>query len=155
MDPITAVLGDDLRYFHDEYSAYLASSIKQAEAYGTSAREDFRFSIDLMHLTRLLAEKSPDAEFSLNLDELMDAIDRFVVYSNNDGVKPNSFGVAVGALGPGHHHRQRHHPEHQQQVDAGGPLHKQAGRPCGQERPRGSRLLQPIYHPRPQPEIVG
>ena len=39
----------------------------------------------------------PNAEVSPSLNELIDAVDRFVVHSSHDGSRPNSYGIAIAA----------------------------------------------------------
>ena len=96
LDPVVSAFGEQLLY-NEKYSDSLISGSYRAQSYGASERDDSRTSIDLKHFTQLLAEQLSDAEIGSSLDELMDAVDRFVVHSNHDGSKPNSFGVAIDA----------------------------------------------------------
>ena len=68
-----------------------------ARSYAVSEREGSRASMDLMHFAQLLGDQVPDAALGASLDGLMDAVGNFVVYSNHDGTRPNSFGIAIDA----------------------------------------------------------
>ena len=83
--------------FNDEYSNSLKYGQTNVRSYGEEERGDSRASIDLMHFARLLAEDPPNAQIGSSLNELMDAIDDFVVHSKHDGSRPNSYGVAIDA----------------------------------------------------------
>ena len=80
-----------------DYSDSLILASTQARSYGESERGNSRSSIDLMHFARLLADRLPTSDAGPIVGELMDAIDRFVVHSNHDGTRPNSFGIAIDA----------------------------------------------------------
>ena len=96
LNPVVSAFGEQLSY-NEEYSDSLIIGSYRAQSYGASERDDSRTSIDLKHLTQLLAEQLSNTEIGSSLDELMAAIDRFVVHYNHDGSKPNSFGVAIDA----------------------------------------------------------
>ena len=96
LDPVVSAFGEQLLY-NEEYSDSLIIGSYRAQSYGVSERDDSRTSIDLKHFTQLLAEQLSTTEIGSSLDELMDAVDRFVVHSNHDGSKPKSFGVAIDA----------------------------------------------------------
>ena len=80
-----------------EYSDSLVYGSSVVRSYGSTERGDSRVSIDLMDFAQLLADTAPDADTGANLDELMDAIDQFVIHSDHDGSRPNSFGIAIDA----------------------------------------------------------
>ena len=96
LNPTISAFGQQL-LSGDEYSDSVIFGSTQARSYGASERDNSRASIDLRHFTQLLAEKLPNAEISPSLNDLMAAIDRFVVHSNQDGSRSNSFGVAIDA----------------------------------------------------------
>ena len=96
LDPVVSTFGEQLLY-NEEYSDSLIMGSYRAQSYGVSERDDSRTSIDLKHFTQLLAEQLSNTEIGSSLDELMDAVDHFVVHYNHDGSKPNSFGVAIDA----------------------------------------------------------
>ena len=96
LDPVVSTFGEQLLY-NEEYSDSLIMGSYRAQSYGASERDDSRTSIDLKHFTQLLVEQLSNTEIESSLDELMDAVDRFVVHYNHDGSKPNSFGVAIDA----------------------------------------------------------
>ncbi len=88
----------DERLFHNSvYSNSLIEGSTKVRSYGESEKDAPRLSIDLMHFTQILAQTLPDPEVSPKLEELMDAIGRFVVHSNHDGSRTNSFGIAIDA----------------------------------------------------------
>ncbi len=96
LNPVVSAFGEQLLY-NEEYSDSLIIGSSRAQSYGASERDDSRRSIDLKHFAQLLTEQLSTTEIGSSLDELMDAVDRFVVHSNHDGSKPNSFGVAIDA----------------------------------------------------------
>ena len=94
LNPVLSAYGQEL-LFGDEYSASLVYGNTRVRSYGEEQRDNSRASIDLMHFAQLLAENPPSAQVGSSLNELMDAIDWFVVYSDHDGSRPNSYGVAI------------------------------------------------------------
>ena len=81
-----------------EYSSSFVYGSTRARSYGGSKkREEPPVSIDLKHFAQLLADRSPDADTKADIDELVAAIDEFVVHSAHDGSRPNSFGIAIDA----------------------------------------------------------
>ena len=96
LNPVISAYGEQLPY-DSAYSHSLIEGSTRAQSYGKSEKADTRYSIDLMHFTQLLAENLPNAEGDPGFDTLMAAIDRFVVHSNHDGSRPNSFGIAIDA----------------------------------------------------------
>ena len=96
LDPVVALMGHQILH-NDEYAAPVILSIFNARSYGKFERDDPRVSIDLMHLVQLLATEYADTELSPSLNELMNEIDRFVIYSKHDGSRPDSHGVSIGA----------------------------------------------------------
>ena len=96
LDPVLSSLSDQLVY-NQEYADSVVNGVFQSRAFGESERGDSVSSIDLMHFAQLLSDDLSDDEIGPHLDELMNAIDRFVVHSNHDGSRPNSFGIAIDA----------------------------------------------------------
>ena len=96
LNPIISVYGQQLRV-SDEYSTSLNYGQTNVRSYGEEERDDSRASIDLKHFAQLLAENPPNAQIGSSLNDLMAAIDGFVVHSNHDGTRANSFGVAIDA----------------------------------------------------------
>ena len=80
-----------------EYSDSLIRGARGVQSYGGSNKEDTRTSIDLKHFAQLLLEETPNAEVSASLNRLIGAVDSFVVHSNHDGSRPNSYGIAIDA----------------------------------------------------------
>ena len=97
LNPVLSAFGQGLRS-SGEYSYSLNYGSTRAQDYGGVDRKGKRTSIDLKHFTQLLAESSPpNADIIPSLNELLVAIDRFVVHSDHDWSKPNSFGIAIDA----------------------------------------------------------
>ena len=96
LDPVLSSLGEQL-FHNEEYSNGLVAGSTHARAFGASERQDSQTSIDLMHFAQLLSENLSETEIEPILDELIVAIDRFVVHANHDGSRPNSFGIAIDA----------------------------------------------------------
>ena len=96
LNPVISAYGQQLS-FSDEYSASLIYGQTNVRSYGEDERDDSRASVDLMHFAQLLAKNPPNAQIGSSLNELMDAIDRFVVHYAHDGSLPNSYGVAIDA----------------------------------------------------------
>ena len=96
LNPVVSAYGGLL---HDEaYSDSLILGSTRARSYGVGVGGiGSRKSIDLMHFTQLLEENLPDTDIGPSLSELTEAIERFVVHSNHDGSRPNSFGIAIDA----------------------------------------------------------
>ena len=95
LNPVISAYGELLH--NETYSDSLIVGSTKARSYGASQRNGTRTSIDLMHFTQLLAENLPDTDIGPRLGELTEATDRFVVHSDHDGSRPNSFGIAIDA----------------------------------------------------------
>ena len=99
LDPVVEALGAQFP-FANEYSVAVASGISKAKTFGGSERDDAPpISIDLKHLTKLMAEEFAGTDFEPLLDDLLEEIDRFVVHSNHDGSVPDANGVSIAAPG--------------------------------------------------------
>ena len=98
LNPVISAYGQNL-LSGTEYSDSLNYASAHVQPYGKTERGDNRVSIDLMDLALLLSENPPDTDTGANLNDLMYAIDRFVVHSNHDGSRPYSFGIAIDAPG--------------------------------------------------------
>ena len=96
IDPTASAFGQQL-LSNRSFSDSVVFGASRAESYGKSERDNSRASIDLTHFAQLLRQKSPDSATSQALDNLIAAVSRFVVHSNQDGSKPNSFGIAIDA----------------------------------------------------------
>ena len=95
LNPVISAYGELLH--NETYSDSLIVGSTMARSYGASQRNGTRTSIDLVHFTQLLAENLPDTDIGPRLGELTEATDRFVVHSDHDGSRPNSFGIAIDA----------------------------------------------------------
>ena len=80
-----------------EYSDSLIWGSELARSYGRVNKEDSRASIDLKDFAQLLLAENPNAEVGASLNQLIGAVDDFVVHSKHDGSRPNSFGIAIDA----------------------------------------------------------
>ena len=96
LNPVLSAYGDQLLR-NEAYSDSLIIGATRAQSYGVSERENSRTAIDLKHFAQLLSENLPAADVEPSLSELTEAVDLFVVHTNHDGSKPNSFGVAIDA----------------------------------------------------------
>ena len=96
LDPVLSTFSDHM-LSNSDYSDSLIYSSTEAQEYARSEREGTRLSLDLKHFAQLLMENLPDSNASSDLEDLIAAVDRFVVHSNHDGSKPNSFGIAIAA----------------------------------------------------------
>ena len=76
---------------------HIVLSAALADAYGVFESEDFRTAIDLRDFAVLVDEGVDDAGIDARLDDLISAIDRFVVHAQNDGSRPFSSGIAISA----------------------------------------------------------
>ena len=76
---------------------HIVRSAIVAESYGYSAAQRFRYAIDLLDFAALVDEGVDDAGIDARLDDLISAIDRFVVHARNDGSRPLSSGIAISA----------------------------------------------------------
>ena len=96
LDPVLSTFSDHM-LSNSDYSDSLIYSSTEAQEYARSEREGTRLSLDLKHFAQLLMEKLPDSNARSDLEDLIAAVDRFVVHSNHDGSRPNSFGIAIAA----------------------------------------------------------
>ena len=94
LDPVVTLMNHQI-LFDDEYAAPVASTITRSGAFGESERDDSRSSIDLKHFALLLSEDFAGTELGSNLEELIVAIDQFVIHSNHDGSRPYAHGIAI------------------------------------------------------------
>ncbi len=96
LNPVLSAYGEQLLY-NQGYSNSLILGSTRAQSYGVSERDGSRGSIDLKHFAQLLAENLTDTEINPALSELRETLDRFVVHSNHDGSRPDSYGIAIDA----------------------------------------------------------
>ena len=97
LNPVISAYGQRM-FSNREYADSLIVGSLQSQSYAKGEKDDSRLSIDLKHFAQLLlANLPPDAEAAPRLNELIAAIDRFVVHSKHDGTKPNSYGIAIDA----------------------------------------------------------
>ena len=96
LNPVISAYGQRI-LSNREYASSLVSASTQTRSYGESKRDGTPpISIDLKHFAQLLlANLPPDAEAAPHLNELIDAVDSFVVHSKHDGSRPNSYGIAI------------------------------------------------------------
>ncbi len=97
LNPVVSAYGQRM-LSNREYANNLISASRQTRSYNEGKKDDSRLSIDLKHFAQLLlANLPPDSEAAPPLNDLIAAIDRFVVHSKHDGSRPNSYGVAIDA----------------------------------------------------------
>ncbi len=75
----------------------LNNSTSKTQAYGKSAQSGTRSSVDLKHMSHLTQQRVTGDDQKSRLAALIAAIDDYVVYSKEDGTRPNSWGVAIDA----------------------------------------------------------
>ena len=96
IDAVTSTFARELLSDRD-YSDSMIHGATRAQSYGKEERSNIRASIDLKHFAQTVNEKLSNPATSQDLDNLVQAVDRFVVYSRHDGSKLNSNGVAIDA----------------------------------------------------------
>ena len=96
LDPALSTLSTRMFDSHQISNGLIAAE-ESARSFSVSEREGSRASLDLMHFARLLADQVEDPALDATLEGLLEAVDSFVVYSQHDGSRPNSFGVAIDA----------------------------------------------------------
>jgi len=73
------------------YINALNHAVSKVQNYGDEFRTGDIISIDLQHFAMLAKKKLNTAEF----DGLIDQMNKSVLYSKDDGTKPNSYGIAI------------------------------------------------------------
>ena len=96
LNPVVSAYGQRM-FSNREYSDSLIFGVSGSRSYGESHKVGSRTSIDVKHFAQLLLAELPNAEVSSSLEELIAAVDSFVVHSNHDNSRPNSFGIAIDA----------------------------------------------------------
>lgn len=71
----------------------IGTSITKSQKFGSEPKADTETSIDLKSFVMEVKKQSPD--ISSSADDLISAIDEFVIYSKHDKTKPNSYGVSI------------------------------------------------------------
>ena len=71
----------------------IGTSITKSQKFGSEPKEDTETSIDLKSFVMEVKKQSPD--ISSSADDLISAIDEFVIYSKHDKTKPNSYGISI------------------------------------------------------------
>jgi hypothetical protein len=81
----------DLAY-PDEYYEEIVQSVVKAQDFGKSEKDNTETSIDLKHFAIIVKEQISNIS---EADDLINSIDDFVIYSEHDPEKPNSYGVSI------------------------------------------------------------
>jgi len=71
----------------------IGTSITKSQKFGSEPKADTETSIDLKSFVMEVKKQSP--EISSSADDLISAIDEFVIYSKHDKTRPNSYGVSI------------------------------------------------------------
>ncbi|MGP8329547.1 MAG: clostripain-related cysteine peptidase [Methanosarcinaceae archaeon] len=71
----------------------IGTSITKSQKFGSEPKADTETSIDLKSFVMEIKKQSPD--ISSSADDLISAIDEFVIYSKHDKTKPNSYGISI------------------------------------------------------------
>ena len=76
---------------------HIVRSSLLADSYAASESAEFRYTIDLRDFASRIDIGIDDVGIDARLDDLISAIDRFVVHASDDGSRPFSSGIAVSA----------------------------------------------------------
>ena len=96
LNPVVSAYSQRM-FANRDYADSLIAGYIRAQSYNESERDGSRTSIDVKHFAQLLLAETPSEEVSSSLTRLIGAVDDFVVHSDHDGSKPNSFGIAIDA----------------------------------------------------------
>ena len=80
-----------------EYSDAIIYASTNVRDFGKESKEDQRTSVDLKHVAQVIKSKISVQETQPILDNLIAAVDDFVIYAREDGTRPNSNGVSISA----------------------------------------------------------
>lgn len=94
IDAFTTAFATNLLTDSDYKNALIYGSTNVRD-FGKQSKEDQRTSIDLKHFAQLIKSKITNADAQTMLDELITAVDNFVVHSKEDGTRPNSMGASI------------------------------------------------------------
>ena len=97
LDSVLVNLTGKLQVSDQAVISALNNSTSKTQAYGKSAQSGTRSSVDLKHMSHLTKQRVTEDDQKSSLESLIAAIDNYVVYSKEDGTRPNSWGVAIDA----------------------------------------------------------
>ncbi|MBT7203595.1 MAG: hypothetical protein HN867_08905 [Deltaproteobacteria bacterium] len=97
LDLVLENLTEQLQVSDQTVISALNNSTSKTQAYGKSAQSGTRSSVDLKHMSHLTKQRVTEDDQKSSLESLIAAIDNYVVYSKEDGTRPNSWGVAIDA----------------------------------------------------------
>lgn len=83
---------------NEEYKQSIIYAVTNVRDYGKQVQEDKSSSVDLKDLAEKLKSKNSDTTASQILDDLISAVDGYVVYSKQDSSRPNSNGVSIAPV---------------------------------------------------------
>jgi len=95
LDSTTSTLVSNMG--QQEVISALNNGTSKTQSYGKSEQNNSRYTVDLKHMIHLTRQKLTDENQKNQLQSLIDAIDAYVVYTREDGTRPNSWGVAIDA----------------------------------------------------------
>ena len=76
----------------------LIQAATNSREYGKQSKADQRISIDWKHFSQLIKKNTVDTDQQQKLDRLIAAIEKYVLYTKDDGTRPDSYGVSFGGL---------------------------------------------------------
>ena len=78
-----------------EYQQGVLYATTRAQAFGKNEKGDSKNAVDIKDFAMKLKEKTTSSTVKTKINELMAAIDTYVIYARNDGTNPSSNGVAI------------------------------------------------------------
>lgn len=78
-----------------EYQQGILFATTKAQAYGKNEKGDSKNAVDIKDFAMKLKEKTTSVTLKSKLNELVAAVESYVLYSRNDGANPSSHGVAI------------------------------------------------------------
>lgn len=86
---LASTMGQDL----NTYYRTLLSAVSESEGYGIQSKGSIEMGVDLAHLAKNIKKESP--ELTAQADQLISAIQNYVVVSEKDESRPNAQGVSI------------------------------------------------------------
>ncbi|MBC8257555.1 MAG: hypothetical protein H8E38_00920 [SAR324 cluster bacterium] len=96
INPVTSFFTNNL-LLRDDISASIISGSARVQEFGKSPREKTRVSIDLKNWAQKIKNDSNDNVLRGHLTELIQAVNKFVIYNRTDGTNPQAHGIAIDA----------------------------------------------------------
>lgn len=78
-----------------EYQQGILHATTKSQAYGKNEKSGTKNAVDIKDFALKLKDKTTSSTLKSKLNELVAAVESYVVYSRNDGANPSSHGVAI------------------------------------------------------------